>query len=295
MSQFHDPLEGAIKDLVSEEKDFDYVITTDSQVFHNLGLSSFTSGQLFQFLSTNPYSPIAIPQFGFAGTGGVCIATRGGSARAGGSDPTFRTRQEGQTYAAASVFAGGGCDAGDLGPFDVAQSQAGAEEIVKYIFNPSPISDPGTSNELEKISDKTGARFMRYDILTKKYVQENLKSDFSGATDNRYDPDIMEPVIYNISGFVVAPTPVHGLIGIAQESNQGLLPPLATDALEVLNAKERKKLFLRDVTTSLSGCMQWELPFFFNYGCTPNPSGYVKFNLFVLINSRIRMMIEKSP
>ena len=40
-------------------------------------------------------------------------------------------------------------------------------------------------------------------------------------------------------------------------------------------------MFLRDVTTSLSGCMQWELPFFFDYGCSPNPSGYVKFNLFV--------------
>ena len=279
MSQFHDPLEGAIKDLVSEEKDFDYVITTDSQVFHNLGLSSFTSGQLFQFLSANPYSPIAIPQFsspGVAGTQiGVCIATRGGSARPGGS------RQEGQTYTTSSTFGGGGCDAGDLGPLDVAQSQAGAEQIVQYILNPSPISDPGTSNELEKISDKTGARFMRYDILTKKYVQENLQSTFEGGTDDRYAKDIMLPVLNNGSGFVDAPTPIHGLIGIAQESNQGLLPVLATDALDVINSKERKKMFLRDVTTSLSGCMQWELPFFFNYGCSPNPSGYVKFNLFV--------------
>ena len=276
MSQFHDPLEGAIKDLVSEEKDFDYVITTDSQVFHNLGLSSFTSGQLFQFLSANPYSPIAIPMFHPGGD--FCTATGGGSAQSGGSSPSFIQRQNGETYGA--DIAGGSCDAGDLGPVNALQSQASAEQIVQYILNPSPIDDPA-SNGQQQISDKTGARFMRYDILTKKYVQENLKSDFSGATDNRYDPDIMEPVIYNISGFVVAPTPVHGLIGIAQESNQGLLPPLATDALEVLNAKERKKLFLRDVTTSLSGCMQWELPFFFNYGCTPNPSGYVKFNLFV--------------
>ena len=86
MSQFHDPLEGAIKDLVSEEKDFDYVITTDSQVFHNLGLSSFTSGQLFQFLSANPYSPIAIPMFGE-----FCEATTAGSAQPGGVAPaTFK-------------------------------------------------------------------------------------------------------------------------------------------------------------------------------------------------------------
>jgi hypothetical protein len=276
MSQFHDPLEGAIKDLVSEEKDFDYVITTDSQVFHNLGLSSFTSGQLFQFLSANPYSPIAIPMFHPGGD--FCTATGGGSAQSGGSSPSFIQRQNGETYGA--DIAGGTCDAGDLGPVNALQSQASAEQIVQYILNPSPIDDPASDGQ-QQISDKTGARFMRYDILTKKYVQENLKSDFSGATDNRYDPDIMEPVIYNISGFVVAPTPVHGLIGIAQESNQGLLPPLATDALEVLNTKERKKLFLRDVTTSLSGCMQWELPFFFDYGCTPNPSGYVKFNLFV--------------
>ncbi|MAS57697.1 MAG: hypothetical protein CMA37_03725 [Euryarchaeota archaeon] len=275
MSQFHDPLEGAIKDLVSEEKDFDYVITTDSQVFHNLGLSSFTSGQLFQFLSANPYSPIAIPMFGE-----FCEATTAGSAQPGGVEPSNIQRPKGELYSPSETFGGGGCDIGDLGPVAAVQAQASAEGIVQYILNPSPVSNNAT-DDLQNIIDKTGARFMRYDILTKKYVQENVKSDFSGGTDDRYAKDLMLPVLNNGTKFVEAPTPIHGLIGIAQESNQGLLPVLATDEFEVINAKSRKKMFLRDVTTSLSGCVQWELPFFFDYGCTPNPSGYVKFNLFV--------------
>ena len=129
MSQFHDPLEGAIKDLVSEEIDFDYVITTDSQVFHNLGLSSFSSGQLFQFLSANPYSPIAIPMFHPGGD--FCTATRGGSAQSGGSSPSFIQRQNDETYGA--DINGGSCDAGDLGPVNALQSQASAEQIVQYL------------------------------------------------------------------------------------------------------------------------------------------------------------------
>ena len=204
MSQFHDPLEGAIKDLVSEEKDFDYVITTDSQVFHNLGLSSFTSGQLFQFLSANPYSPIAIPMFGE-----FCEATTAGSAQPGGVEPSNIQRPKGELYSPSETFGGGGCDIGDLGPVAAVQAQASAEGIVQYILNPSPVSNNAT-DDLQNIIDKTGARFMRYDILTKKYVQENVKSAFTGGTGDRYAKDLMLPVLNNRTKFVEAPTPIHG-------------------------------------------------------------------------------------
>lgn len=63
------PIDEAIKDLLTDDKENSYVITTDDPVFKQFGLSTFTSGQLHQFLQTN--NTLSVPNAGIANGSGI--------------------------------------------------------------------------------------------------------------------------------------------------------------------------------------------------------------------------------
>jgi hypothetical protein len=246
-------IDEAVKDLLTDQKEVNYVITTDDPTFNELGLSTFTSGQLLQFL----YADSAAKSYQGAGT--LQIPIPGGEA-----GDTFR-------------------HAGDGGSFP--------EEIVEHIlkanghnhFTAGPIGADQTA-EFIRFDVLTKLDVLeQWGYSTSEWDRER----YPGCDYVEFGR--MIPIPDELGGGSLpeysASYPIQIVVAVNQLSVEGKLEVNLGDDSEEAKEKVGRQNLLNDIRTSMSGCVSWKQSMAFNFGGECSPSGLVNFKLFVFDKS----------
>ena len=267
-------LDNAIKDLLTDDKEFSYVVSTDHPVFKQFGLSTFTSGQLYQFLQTD--NTIRIPDISVRQDVPYCEGRIAGTQWACEEAP-------------ADQHNGAPPGTWVTVPEDLILSHD-PKKTMEYIFD-SNWSVPGWWAEPNGPPDSElarGAEFIRFDVLKKTDELEQLGTNERWSS--RYN--IRFYYMQGADGTFQSQPQPHGrngilaVIGMNDENIAGRLEAIAGEEPAVAGDKISKKQFLYDLTTSMSGCIRWSVPIAFDFGggCTPNE--VVDFKLYVFDKSQ---------